>query len=171
MADYWLYGNGDRMLLPDGSGLFLLSEQPPPLPPIIFEPAPAAAASAVLGPAVIKGSITIAPTNAAAKGDRANPTAVIASGSKLVEPSPASAVGAVLGPVSVKGSLTFGPDPAEARSDVAIDPVGFFALVVSPEPASVRCDTNLEHIIKTIGYLFTHEAAIAVIWTPQDPRN
>lgn len=171
MADYWLFGNGDRILLPDSSGLLLLATQPPPDPPFFITPVPNAIRLATIDPLVIKGSVSIAPTNSAFKLATAGPTISII-GNQLITPVHSEISLVTEGPAIAYGSVSITPDPALFRleTSVTVEFVAHPSVEITPEPVTVRLTTAVGLLSVSIGHLFTPEGAqIAIIWDPEEP--
>lgn len=179
MADYLLHQDGFKIILQDGSGFVLLEDQPPANPPVLLTPAPADAIAATAGPTVVKGSMTISGTGAAAAAaiaETVDPTVVISSpGTSItVTPASADAIAETAGPTVVLGSVTITPASADAiaETSVTVDVGEIFlpSVTITPAPAEAIASTEIGLIIKTIGFLFTPEAAqVAIVWDPEDP--
>lgn len=178
MPDYLLHEDGFKIILEDGLGFLLLEEQPPAIPPVNITPAPAVAAGVTVLGSVRKGSMSITPAVAVAAGVTVGPTVDISAptgDSVSITPAPAVAAGVTIAPTVNYSSVNITPVPAEAASDgsvtVEYEQVFFPSVNITPGPAVAEGLTLISQVVQRIGYLFSPEMSIAIIWTPQDPRE
>lgn len=165
----WLWESNTEIELESDTTFWLL-ESDAPTPPFIITPIAASMRLSAINPTVKLGNFTKAPAAAKIVLATAGPTIVVAGGA-IKQPASASMVLSAVGPTIKYGSVAITPEPASMVLSASLT-VNLPPIIITPAPAVLVLHTRQGLIIKTIGTLFTpEEAAIAVIWTPEEPLS